>query len=222
MVLDLGAGTGAVSAQLHAVGARPLALDASRLMLTTARRRSASLPAVVADATRLPFLDHCFDAALAGFVLNHVPEPWRVLAEAARVTRQRGVLMAMTFAAGDEHPAKTAVESVAARWGWEPPLWYQEQRGWAALTGTAAGLQAQAKKAGLEAANVDLIDVSAGLRSAVELANWRLGMAHMAEFTMALPRTQRQRLVAEAAEAVGPQAQPLRREVLVLSSHLPA
>jgi ubiquinone/menaquinone biosynthesis C-methylase UbiE len=221
-VLDLGAGAGAVSGALQATCARAVALDTSPAMLSGARRCLTGLPAVAADAIRLPFGYRCFDAVLAGFVLNHVPEPWRLLAEAARVTRPQGILMAMTFAAGDEHPAKAAVEGVARRWGWAPPAWYDEQRRWAALTDTSAGLKEQAEKAGLKAATVDIVEVAAGPRTAMELTYWRLGMAHMAELVTSLSPVQRQDLAAEAAQAIGAQVLPLNRELLILSSHLPA
>lgn len=177
---------------------------------------------MAADAIRLPFGCRCFDAVLAGFLLNHVPEPWRLLAEATHVTRPQGILMAMTFAAGDEHRAKAAVEGVARRWGWASPAWYDEQRRWAALTDTTAGLKDQAEKAGLKAATVDIVEVDAGPRTAMELTHWRLGMAHMAELVTSLSPVQRQDLAAEAAQAIGAQVLPLSRELLILSIHLPA
>jgi SAM-dependent methyltransferase len=221
-VLDLGAGTGAVSAELRAAGALALAVDASPAMLATARRCLEGLEVVAADAVRLPFRRHSYDGSFSGFLLNHVPEPHRVLAEAARVTRPGGVLMAMTFGAGDKHPAKVAVDQVAARWGWEAPAWYRAQTAWAALTDTAAGLARQAADAGLSGAEVRSVEADAGLFSAEELIGWRLGHAHMAGFASALPAADLRRFVAEAGGVIGPGPQPLRRELLILSSRLPA
>ena len=117
---------------------------------------------------------------------------------------------------------KAAVEGVARRWGWASPSWYDEQRRWAALTGTCAGLKDQAEKADVKAATVDVVEVEAGPRTATELAYWRLGMAHMAELVTSLSPVQRQDLSAEAAQAIGAQVLPLSRELLILSSHLPA
>lgn len=53
-VLDSGAGTGVASRQLIARGARVVALDPGIEMLARARRRTPSLPVVVADAAALP------------------------------------------------------------------------------------------------------------------------------------------------------------------------
>jgi len=221
-VLDLGAGAGAVSQELRAVGARPLAVDASSAMLSTARRCLPGLAVVAADALCLPLASNSFNASFSGFLLNHLPEPHRVLREAARVTRPGGVLMAMTYAGGDRHPAKGAVDEVAERWGWQPPAWYREQRSWAALTDTSAGLEAEARRAGLEANEVLSVEVDAGPLSPRELVNWRLGLAHMSAFAVALSSGELRRLIAEAEDAIGPGPHPLRRELLILSSQLPA
>jgi SAM-dependent methyltransferase len=221
-LLDVGAGTGAVSRALRAVGARPVAVDASPAMLSGARSGLNELDAVVADAGRLPFGDKSFDGLFAGLLLNHVAEPHRVLAEAARVIRPPGVLMATTFAAADQHPAKVAAEQAAARWGWQAPAWYYQQMAWAAQTDTPAGLAAQAAQAGLPRAQVSCIEVDAGLFSARELVYWRLGHAHMAGFAVSLAPADLSDLVTEAATTIEPGPQALRRELLILSSHLPA
>ena len=85
VTLDLGAGTGLVSAALSAVGARPVALDRSPDMLRW--RREERPPAAVADATRLPLRADAVQAAFAAFLLNHLPDPVPALRELARVTR---------------------------------------------------------------------------------------------------------------------------------------
>jgi len=50
-------------------------------------------PHVQADAARTPFADGCFDAVICSELLEHVPEPGRVLSEAGRVLRPGGVLL---------------------------------------------------------------------------------------------------------------------------------
>jgi ubiquinone/menaquinone biosynthesis C-methylase UbiE len=220
--LDLGAGTGVVSAELRVVGASPVALDASLAMLGGARSRCSELRVVAADATWLPLADGSFDAVLSGFLLNHLPEPSRLLEEAARVTRPEGLVMTMTFAAGNEHPVKAAVEAVAARWGWQAPAWHDEQKRWASLSDTPTALRSLAAEAGLEVSEVSSIEVDAGLRTCSEFVKWRLGMAQMAGFLSGLPQRDRQLLMAESEKAVAPHTQPLRRELLILSSCLPA
>ncbi len=49
-----------------------------------------------ADALALPFRDQAFDTVLCSEVLEHVPEPARLLAEAARVLRRGGALILST------------------------------------------------------------------------------------------------------------------------------
>ncbi len=144
LIVDLGAGTGALSSELAGAGAVPIAVDASTLMLSQARCDRTRPRTVGADALHLPFPCHGFDAALSAFLINHMSEPSLLLAEAARVTRRGGLVMAMTFSAGGDHPAKFAVDEVARRLGWRPPPWFEEQKRWAALTDTPGGLAHQA------------------------------------------------------------------------------
>jgi SAM-dependent methyltransferase len=50
----------------------------------------------VADAQQLPFLNGAFDACLCSELLEHVPEPARVVAELCRVLKPGGVLILTT------------------------------------------------------------------------------------------------------------------------------
>jgi SAM-dependent methyltransferase len=220
LVLDLGAGSGAVSHALASLEARPVAVDASFAMLATARAGS-ELCAAVADAQQLPFGAGSFDAALSAFLINHLSEPHRLLSEAARVTSPGGAVMAMTFLAGDRHPAKEAVEAVAARAGWSAPPWYEDQVRWARLTDTPEGLLAEAVRAGLYAPEVRVLDVEAGPLSARELVLWRLGHAHMSGFVLGLSKSDREELMSEAEKRIGPGPHALRRDLLVVSSRVP-
>jgi len=51
---------------------------------------------VIADAADLPFAANTFDAALCSELLEHVPDPRRVIAEAHRVLKPGGVLLVCT------------------------------------------------------------------------------------------------------------------------------
>lgn len=51
------------------------------------------LPSVQCDAARLPFGDCRFDAVICSELMEHLPDPLRVLAEIARVTRHGGHLL---------------------------------------------------------------------------------------------------------------------------------
>jgi SAM-dependent methyltransferase len=90
-LLEIGAGTGAVTRRLRA---------ALPWLAITALDRDPSLLAhvvgvdtVVADAHDLPLPDAGFDAVLLRYVLQHVLDPARVLSEALRVLRPGGLLL---------------------------------------------------------------------------------------------------------------------------------
>lgn len=101
-VLDVGAGTGHYARRAAAEGARvAVALDLTPEMVARAPR-----PALVADATRLPFACGCLDVVIAGLLLSFVADLEQALAEIARVLRPGGVLVA-----SDLHEA-------ASRRGW--------------------------------------------------------------------------------------------------------
>ena len=99
-VLDMGCGRGtSVRLILSVFGGRParlVAFDIDVAAVEQAGRRLApllgeSVELRVADATRLPFADGEFDAALELGILHHIPD-WRVaLCEAARVLKPGGV-----------------------------------------------------------------------------------------------------------------------------------
>jgi len=108
VVADVGAGTGALLGAIMtaAPGARIVALDASAAMLTVAAQRGA--PAIRADALALPLADRVADAVVLAYVLFHLAEPARALAEAARVLRPGGRVGTVTWA-WERGPAAQAV-----------------------------------------------------------------------------------------------------------------
>jgi SAM-dependent methyltransferase len=108
-ILDIGCGEGALRAALPArLAARTVGLDASGTMLA-----AHPPPVVQADAAALPFVADAFDVAVAVNVLDHLPEPTVVLAEARRVLATGGTLLAATASRHDS-PELAAV--------WRPPL----------------------------------------------------------------------------------------------------
>jgi len=88
LVLDVGGGTGALVPALRACApdVRVVAFDASRGMLRAGRDRT-RVDAVLADAQVLPVRDDAADAVLLAYVLFHLEDPDRAVAEAARVLR---------------------------------------------------------------------------------------------------------------------------------------
>jgi ubiquinone/menaquinone biosynthesis C-methylase UbiE len=84
-VLDIGCGDGELARQLP--DGAWIGLDSSPTMLA-----SAPQPAVLGDACALPFADASVPAAALLYVLYHLPQPRRALAEAHRVLRPGGLL----------------------------------------------------------------------------------------------------------------------------------
>ncbi|MFY0514626.1 class I SAM-dependent methyltransferase [Streptomyces anulatus] len=89
-VLDVGCGSGTISAlaagrgaTVHAVDAEPGMVEATRRAVPEAEARTARLP-------ELPYADDTFDAVVGNFVLNHVGRPREALAELRRITRPGG------------------------------------------------------------------------------------------------------------------------------------
>ena len=93
LVLDVAAGTGASSAVLARTGAEVCALDISPGMVAVGHHDHPDIDFVVGDAQSLPFADETFDAVTVSFGLRNMPDPQRVLAELARVTKPGGRLV---------------------------------------------------------------------------------------------------------------------------------
>ena len=196
LVLDLGAGTGAASRAIAAVGGIPVAADAAYGMLATDRRRRPA--AVVGDAGALPLRDRAVEAVVAAFSLNHLDDPVAGLREAARVTRPGGAMLVSAYADDDAHPAKNAAETAAAEYGWEPPPWYPHMRA------TTMPKLASVERARSALAAAALHGDARALRIAFpelgpdQLLAWRFGMAQLAPFVATLPDDARTAMVRRA------------------------
>ena len=98
---DLGCGTGQLAASLARFVRRVIAVDESEAMLAAARARLAALeePGRVelrpGPLEALPVGDGELDAAVLSLVLQYVPEPALVLAEAGRALRPGGRLLVL-------------------------------------------------------------------------------------------------------------------------------
>ena len=84
-VVDLGCGFGAYAVRIGASGRRVVGVELDPHAVD--RARAVGVDAQVGDVTSLPFDDAGFDTAVLVDVLEHVPDPVRVLREALRVAR---------------------------------------------------------------------------------------------------------------------------------------
>ncbi len=95
--VELGCGTGYVSAWLARRGARPVGVDNSARQLATARAMQAEFdlhfPLLHADAERVPLRDGCADLVISEYGAIIWCDPYRWIPEAARLLRPGGRLV---------------------------------------------------------------------------------------------------------------------------------
>jgi SAM-dependent methyltransferase len=96
-VLEVGGGEGELAERLVGeLGVEVVGIDQSDAMVEI--QRSKGIDARVGDVQALPFDDGEFDVAVAAWMLYHVPDLDRGLAELARVLVPGGILVAVTNA----------------------------------------------------------------------------------------------------------------------------
>jgi len=95
LMLEVGGGPGELAQRLQEeLGASVAFVDSSPRMVELARARG--VDAEVGDIQELPFPDGTFDTVVAAWMLYHVPDLDRGLAEVARVLQPGGALIAVT------------------------------------------------------------------------------------------------------------------------------
>jgi len=96
-VLEVGGGEGELAERIRRrLGAEIVGIDQSEAMVEI--QRSKGIDAHVGDVQHLPFDEAEFDVAVAAWMLYHVPDLDRGLAELARVLKPGGTLVAVTNA----------------------------------------------------------------------------------------------------------------------------
>ena len=98
--IELGCGTGYVSAWLARRGAHPVGIDNSPAQLATARRFQeefgVEFPVHLGNAEAAPFSDASFDYAISEYGAALWADPYLWIPEAARLLRPGGALMLLT------------------------------------------------------------------------------------------------------------------------------
>ncbi len=92
-ILDLGCGTGALTAEIAACGAEVFGIDRSADMIAEARMKFPALRYEVLDARELSFAGE-FDAVFSNAVLHWIREPERVIAGVKKALRPGGRFVA--------------------------------------------------------------------------------------------------------------------------------
>ncbi|MEV4877751.1 class I SAM-dependent methyltransferase [Streptomyces cyaneofuscatus] len=159
-VLDVGCGSGTVSAAAVARDAAVYAVDVEPGMVATTRRAVPGVAAVcIARLPELPYADDTFDAAVGNFVLNHVGRPREALTELRRITRPGG-RVAVTIWRVPAAPGQSLIGRAARAAGLTRPDWLpalapeddfpRTREGLAALLGAAGLLGAECSEVAWE------------------------------------------------------------------------
>ncbi len=112
-MLEVGGGPGELAARIRdEVGCEVVMVDLSPRMVQLARERG--VDARVGDAASLPFGDGSFDCVVAAWMLFHLPDIDRGLAELSRVLAPGGRLVAVTN--GERHMEELRVLVGKAAW----------------------------------------------------------------------------------------------------------
>jgi trans-aconitate methyltransferase len=128
-VLDLGCGTGHLTAEIAARGAEVTGLDLSASMVAQARQNYPRVKFVLADATSFQF-DQPFDAVFSNAVLHWIPEAHRVIDCVARSLRSAGRFVLEMGGKGNVARIVEALTSVLNGAGYAPKNpWYYPSAG---------------------------------------------------------------------------------------------
>jgi len=141
-ILDVGVGTG-IALPYYARAARVIGVDLSHAMLRRAQARVAEQHVrnveglAVMDAERLAFPDAAFDAVVAQYVINAVPDPEATLDEFMRVLKPGGEIVLVNRIGAETGPRRTIerwLTPVVRRLGWRSEFPWARLAHWAERT----------------------------------------------------------------------------------------
>jgi hypothetical protein len=127
-------------------------------------------------------------------------------------------VLVSSYAEGDSHPVKAAVETAVTELGWTADPWIGEMRTDSIpMLATSDRALHVANRAGLDA-TAKAIAVPFPDLSPADLVAWRLGMAQFAPFVGTLPEAARRQVEARALDLLGPAPEPLVRRIIILTA----
>jgi trans-aconitate methyltransferase len=128
-ILDLGCGTGHLTAKIVETGANAVGLDSSTSMIAQARQNFPELKFVLSNARDFRF-DEPFDAVFSNAVLHWIQEPEAVIRCVAAALRPGGRFVLEMGGKGNVARIKTAIEDVLREAGKTPRCpWFYPSAG---------------------------------------------------------------------------------------------
>ena len=188
-ILDVGCGTGHLTAQIAASGALTCGIDQSPEMIRQAREKFPELRFEVMDAREIP-MDESFDAVFSNATLHWIKEPERVIRGIVNVLKPGGRFVAEFGGKGNVAELMEAAESawkkVRPGTPFDSPWYYPSVAGYTGLL----------EQHGLEVTYALLFDRPTPLEDGERgLRNWLEMFA--GRMTGKLPLEERERLVEE-------------------------
>jgi len=125
-ILDLGCGTGTLTAEIAASGAQVVGVDRSPEMIDEARKKFPELRFEVRDARSLKFSAE-FDAVFSNAVLHWIPEAAAVVDGVSRALKPGGRFVAEFGGKGNVSNVVAALETALTQLGVSPAgsnIWY--------------------------------------------------------------------------------------------------
>jgi ubiquinone/menaquinone biosynthesis C-methylase UbiE len=116
-ILDIGCGTGHLTAKIAATGAKVTGIDRSPEMIRQAREGHPAIRFEVADATNVPF-QGSFDAVFSNATLHWIKEPETVVREISRLLRPGGRFVAEFGGHGNIAVLVAAAERLTGQRHW--------------------------------------------------------------------------------------------------------
>ena len=120
-VVDVGTGSGDAAGRAADRGAIATGVDVAAAMVEIAAQRHPAAQFIQASATRLPFADGSFDAAVGNIVIQHIGEPERAALELVRVLVSGGRLALSTWDAPERSPFFATILGAVADANVPPP-----------------------------------------------------------------------------------------------------
>lgn len=198
-VVDVGSGTGTLTAELLRRGATVSAADPSEPFVEAFGKRYPNVDVRHAPAENLPFADGEFDAALSQLVVNFMSDPVAGIREMARVTKPGGVVAACVWDIDGDRAPLSPVWAAARKLG------FTADRGNDHATGTGGGqLAAVFAEAGLT--DVEEREVSIAIEHASFDEWWEPfthGVGPVGAFVHGLDDEKREALISELRATLG-------------------